>query len=167
MIGTPYEFPNIPEDMRDAWPWVIAIDAWDYCDANELTNLLRTQEIPVPLRPVIADIVSGDRKQNKKAAAKLRIPTSERMKIAGTISTIVGLMQIIRCDIIDDDYPGQQGAEMLSDRLGQEPSQIVAELNEELRKLISEAASDLNVSTETIENLLRSFREKVKNWPCV
>ena len=150
--------------MNDLWKWVIALDSWDYCDPLPLSELLLQQEIPIEFKQALSDIVSSKRKPNKKAAAKLKIPASERMKIAGSISTVCGLIQGLKFDAI---YPEGVGVVGIGSMQGREPVNVLRELEAEQVALIDEAAVDLNVSIETIENLLRDMRIIIKFWPIV
>ena len=66
--------------------WIAAIDAFDFNDPEPLEQLRAGNEpVPPELQHVIDAIDSGERKPNKKAAAKLKIPTAERMKILGEL----------------------------------------------------------------------------------
>jgi len=158
---------DLPDDMNNAWPWVCAIDAWDYNDAAPLAELISIENIPEPLRPIVANIVGGVRLQKKKAAAKLKIPASERMKVAASLSCVLGLCDTIRLDIIDTSYPGMKGAVMLSYRGVQDPIDIITEMRKESAGAVQLAMEEFGVSTETIENLLRDLRKKINNWPNV
>lgn len=66
------------EGFKKQWPWFCAVWAFDYDDPEPLSKLIRTQPIPDELRNLIADIVLGQRKPNKKAAVKTKIPAAKR-----------------------------------------------------------------------------------------
>ena len=160
---------NLYEPYEDAWPWVVAIDAYDFGDPAPLDELLSSEPVPEELRPVIASIASGKREPNLKAAAKLKIPASERMKIAGTISAALGLIDAIKYDAIDESVNDLSGVSMLADRPGKdrEPVEILRELEATARNTIEWAAREAGVSVETIENLLRHLRRKMEQYPDV
>ena len=163
-------YQDMPLTMDKAWKWVVAIDAFDYDCPEGLADLLRTEPIPDELRPIIASIVAGDRKPNRKAAAKLKIPAAERMQIAGTLSVVLGLVDELRYETIDPwHFPGYKGVAMFSMcvRRGQlrDPGEISRDLEHEAQQAIELAAKDLGVHVETIENLLRDFRRKIENYP--
>lgn len=155
---------GMPEEMLDAWPWVIALDAWDYAHPGLLADLIEREEIPKVLRSIISSIISGKRKPNLKAAKKLKVPAEERMKVAGSVSCILGLINAIKFDSCSDTTTSK-GVSEVAERKGVEPIEIKRRLEEEARQLILEAAKEANVSEETIENLVRDLRNKIKNWP--
>jgi len=155
------------EPYLDAWLWIVAIDAYDFGDPTPLDELLSSAPVPEELRPVIASIASGKRKPNLKAAAKLKIPANERMKIAGTISAVLGLIDAIKYDAIDSAVNDESGVKMLGDLKGREPVEILRELEATARNTIERAARGAGVSVETIENLLRHLRQKMEQYPDV
>lgn len=155
---------NAPKRMIDTWMWVEALDAWDYCDPNPLDLLIRQREIPPEYQAAIADIVSGKRKQNKKAAAKLKLPAKDRLKFAAHISDILGQLDFYQYDAINPEGVGATGIAAIHRK---EPIDITRELEAEKKRLMTEASRDLNISLETCENLLRDLREKIKKFPFV
>lgn len=155
---------DMPREMENAWNWIVAIDAWDYAHPALLTKLIETENIPDPLKPVISSIISGKRKPNLKAAKKLKIPAEERMNIASAISLILGLVDAFKYDSYNSET-GSRGVNEIAERKGLEPIEIKKDLDERSRDTILKAANDLEVSTETIENLVRDLRKKIKNWP--
>jgi len=158
-------FFDMPTRMNDLWGWVVAFDSWDYCDPEPLSEmLLKEQTIPPEFLQAFADIVTGKRKSKKKAAAKLKIPARERMKIAGSISLVLGLVHAFKFDAINPEGKGSVG---IGAQQGREPSEILRELESEHRETIESACKELAVSQETIENLLRDLREKIDRWPTV
>jgi len=149
---------DLPRDMNDHWLWICAIDAYDYNDTAPLSKLIReSEQIPEMFRVVIAGIVQGERRPNKKAATKLKLPASERMKIAGSLSLVLGLIDAFK-------YQDLGG---LADRQAKEPIDVMRELEADAREIMIKAANDLNVSVETIENVLRDLRKKIEDWPNV
>lgn len=151
--------------MNEVWDWVCAIDAFDYNDREPLTELVKREPVPEELRPIIAEIVRGSRTPNLKAAAKLKIPAAERMKIAGSVSTVLGLIDTLKFDAIDDPTISARGASAFSERFGREPNEIIRELEAKARDVIEWAAGELGVSKETVESLLRDLRRKAKVFP--
>lgn len=151
--------------MNDLWKWVVAFDSWDYCDPEPLSELLlKKQIIPPEFLQPLADIISGKRKPNNKAASKLKIPPRERMKIAGSISLLLGLVNALKFDAI---YPEGKGAVGAGAQQGREPNEILRELESKHKRTIDSVCKDLKVHPETIENLLRDLRRKIDNWPIV
>jgi hypothetical protein len=149
---------DVPDRMQELWPWVCAFCAYDYGDAMEVAKLIRESEsIPDEFKCAVADVVSGLRKPNLRAAAKVKIPPSEMMKIAGSISVPLGL-----CDAFK-----YRGVNEIAERLKKEPIDLVRELENDARKILLDAADELGVHVETIENLLREMRRRVNAWPVV
>lgn len=152
--------------------WIIAFDAFDYGDSGPLEEVLRSEQpIPPEIRPTLAEIVSGRRRPNLKAAAKLKVPASERMKIAGALSTVLGLIDSFK---FDEHYDLAFGLDakiqgrlynIQADKDGVDPSGVIRHLEAEAANIIQETARDLEVSNETIENLLRDLRKKIREYP--
>lgn len=158
-------FIDIPSRMNDLWEWVVAFDSWDYCDPEPLAEmLLKEQAIPPEFLQAFADIVTGKRKSKKKAAAKQKIPARERMKTAGSISVVLGLVHALKFDAINPEGKGSVG---IGAQQGREPSEVLRELECKHRETIESACNELAVSRETIENLLRDLRKKIDRWPIV
>ncbi len=148
--------------MRDTWYWVVAIDAWDYCDPEMLATIIVEEPIPEEFKPIVADIISGKRKPNKKAAAKLKIPARERMRIAFFISVELGMIDVSKYDVI---HPEGKGVVGIGAKYGMEPIDVQRRLEKQARDIIRHYSEEFNVSQETIENLLRDLRKKMETWP--
>jgi hypothetical protein len=54
-----------------------------------------------------------------------------------------------------------------ADSMRVEVIDLVRELEGRAREMVESVARHFGVSVETIENLLRDFREKIRNWPVV
>lgn len=156
---------DVPARMSELWEWVAALYSYDYGDSEPISFLVRRGEpIPDEFLNAIGDILKGDRRPNKKAVAKLKIPVHEHIKIFVSLSTVLGLINGLKYDAI---YPEGKGATGIGAYKGIEPLAVINELNEESRKVIGFAAKEFNVSEETIENLLRRMRDIIKRWPNV
>jgi hypothetical protein len=153
-----------PGKMRDTWHWVIAFDAWDYCDPEPLSVLIAEEQIPEEYIHIIVDIVSGKRKPNKKAASKLKVPARERMRIATSISVELGMIDVSKYDAI---HPEGKGVVGIGAKLGLEPIEVLRKLERHARDIVQHYCKEFNVSQETIENLLRELRKKMEIWPFV
>lgn len=158
---------NMPRRMNELWEWVNAVSAFDYGDPEPLANLVRsTPAIPDEFRPAVADVIQGKRTPNLKAASKLKVPARERMRLAGTLSIVTGLADVLRrVPQVGDE--GETGAIGIADRKGVEPIKVARELEATARDAIRDAASDWGVSVETIENLLRELKDRIERWPVV
>jgi len=158
---------EIPRELNDTVEWFVAVDAYDYCDPEPLAELVRTREtIPAPYRKAVADILTGQRKQKKKAAAKLKVPAKQRMEIAIGAAIIAGIIDNLHFNYLNTQT-GESGLNALADRKGLEPSYIKADLAKDRADFMQEEADKWGVSVETIENLLRDLRKKARAWPSV
>ena len=138
--------------------WSGAMVAFDYCDRQPLSDLVASEPVPEKLRPVIASIISGERKPDKRKAAHAKVDAAERFRVGVVLAAIL--------DTIDDmNYPAITGP--AADRRGIEPRQAVDRLNMHRERAYHAAQCNLSVSRETVENLVRDYREKVRNWPDV
>ena len=150
--------------IAEVWPWIVALDAWTFCDAEPLAELINSKTIPVEITPAIAELVSGKRKQNKRGAAKLKIDPKVRMEIGWHASRELDMIERMK---FDDHFYKIKDVGGQADILGIEPIEAINELNEKARKIIHSLAVAYDVSTETIENLVRDYRKKIKDWPSV
>lgn len=155
-----------PMRFNKVFHWIAALDAFDYCDPEPLEQLLRGDEtIPPEVRSALADILGGKRKPNKKAAAKLKVPATERMKIAGSISAVLSVIDVIKYGGTDGTF--RRALEIAAERRRREPVEVLRSLEAEARNFVAESAAELGVSVETIEVLLRDLREKIRKFPIV
>lgn len=167
MRGTHY-LDGVPSRLNELWGWVAAIDSWEHGAPGPLSELVRSEEIPSELKEPVADILAGTRPQKSpKAIAKQKVPAGERMKIAASVSTVLGIIDLIMYDMIDPGVSGEQGVKCAAEKRGVEPIEIRRELEQERRDLIKYCADDLDISVETVENLLRDMRKIIKKWPAV
>jgi Asp-tRNA(Asn)/Glu-tRNA(Gln) amidotransferase C subunit len=161
------------DQINQVWEWVVALDAYDFNCVEPLTELVRNKPIPDDLKPAIANIIAGRRKPNLKAAAKLKVPADERMQIAGTLSAVLGLIDMLQHEKIYDGGYGlaarveRRAIDIRADAAGYDPVNVVRDLEADRRDTVAMAARELDVSTETIENLLRDLRKKIKDYPNV
>ncbi len=143
--------------FRKAWPWVVALFAYDYGDRKPLADRIASSEpIPAEFRPALSEIVMDKRRPNMKAASKMKIPAGEYMKVAGAVETILALLDVLKSD-----------AQSIADEKAVEPLDIIRLAEQEQRKLINSTANRHSVSTETIENMLRELRHRYDIWPTV
>lgn len=140
--------------------WIVAIDAWDYCDPSILAEMLQRHPIPFELQPIIADIVTGKRKQKKKAATKLKIPAGHRLIAAGIYATL-------KQDVIDATLQRKTSHDYhdIADEKGIEVSDYRRDLQAVGQKFKNEWSENAGVSTETLENLYEELRRKLKKYP--
>ena len=121
----PEERYHIHKRMLELWDWVAAIDAFDFNDPEPLNTLRALQSDPPELRPVLASIDAGDRKPNRKAAAKLKIPAGERMKVAAPISGVLGIIESFKTqDMMDGWGDARRAIEIIADRRQREPVNV-------------------------------------------
>ena len=148
---------SMPREMHDTQEWLFAIDAYDYDDPEPLALLFESgEEVPPAYKAIIADIIRGKRKPNKRAAAKLKLPARERLSIAAEVSLALGVIDALKA-----------GVERMADRKAIETVEALRLCEEEAQNFINEYAEKYMVSTETIENILRDLRKKAENWPNV
>ncbi|KKN36860.1 hypothetical protein LCGC14_0769270 [marine sediment metagenome] len=144
--------------------WIVAIDSWDYCDGTLLAELVIKEVIPEEVKPLIGSIIDGSRIKKTKAAVHLKIPANERMRIAESLSINLGLIDTLKTA---ETITGETLLEWQADKNGIEPIESKRWLENQAQEIIKDAAKQLSVSVETIENLLRDFRRKIANFPDV
>jgi len=144
--------------LADIERWCEAVVAFDFCDPSLLADLVANEPVPDDLRPFVASIISGERKPNRRKAAPSKVEASKRFRIGGLVSAVLNALD-------DADHPDITGP--MADRMGIEPSEAVGRLNRQRVEAYEAAARIADVSRETIEDLVRDYREKVRNWPDV
>lgn len=148
-------------EFRDCIKWVGAIDSWDYCDGTLLADLVLNEDIPVKLKPVIANIISGSRKQKRKAAASLKLPANKRVYIAHELLLLLGLIDEFKTARTGDQSLLEWGA----DKNGIEPIESQSWLERKAKEIKKNEADRLNVSVATIEKLLLDLKFKLEKFP--
>ncbi|MCD1590375.1 hypothetical protein K7H13_06335 [Qipengyuania citrea] len=138
--------------------WSGAMVAFDYCDPKPLSDLVASEPVPDKLRPVIAAIISGERKPDKRKAAHSKVDAAERFRAGAVLAAVL--------NTIDDmNHPAITGP--AADRMGIEPRQAIDRLNMYRERAYQVVEDAFGVSRETVENLARDYRKKVRNWPDV
>lgn len=150
---------DVPEEMREHWDWVCAIDAYYYCDPHPLADMVKSeQSIPSYFKIAVSEIIAGEpKRQNKRAAAKLKLPAADRMKIAADISSKLWALDRIKYEFLQP----------ISDRAAIEPIELQRQMEYGQKLLIQHYARTKNLHPETLENLLRDLRKKIEDWPNV
>lgn len=161
---------DAPQRFKELWPWLVAVDSWLYCDEEPLAKIIQEEDIPEEFKRIISQIISGERKQKKRAASKLKIPACERMEIAKAIDLSLYFIEEFLYAKVSDNLTGEVGVSLctyVGDRDGNEPIEEVEYLYSMQAKALTDASSQLNVSVDTIKNLLRDMRSYIRNWPLV
>ena len=159
-------YPDAPPRMQELWHWVTAIDAWDYKDPAPLAELVIKEDIPHELKSVVSSILLGVRKQKRAS----KIPANERMEIAKVISGMFYMIDDLRYRKVRASYGlgDNSGASIVAaEQKGLEPEELMNKLHSTHSKLLRDTAQQLEVSVETVENLLRDMRKKIQSWPNV
>lgn len=150
---------ELPERMEELWHWVVAVDAWDYCDPEPLAKLIQTDPIPPEFQPIIADVITGNRKQNRKAAAKSKVPAEDRMEVAKSVVFFSGFTRFVATRT--------EAIRRAADGRAMEPRDLIRSLYGHMHSAVQDNAIRYDVSIETIENLARELRRKAASWPHV
>lgn len=157
---------NLTERQKDLWPWFVALWAWDYNDPKMLTDLFLGSggHIPAEFLPIVAEIISGTRKPNKKAGAKLLIPASELGKLAGSMMIFRDLSSNIAKHAIGGD-PALRGVHAIAKQKGKKPIEVTRELQGTWREAKEKAALKFRVDLRTIERIVAEADERIRLWP--
>lgn len=140
--------------------WIVSIDAWDFCDPKPLELMLKKHPIPEELRFIIADMVTGKRKPNKKAAAKLKFPAAHRMVVAG-------IYRELKANVCDATLKRTKlhDYHQTAEKMGIEVIELKQSYLESARKFKSEWANNMGISTEALDNICDALSDKIKNFP--
>lgn len=156
---------ELPNRLNELWDWFSAVWAWDYNDPRQLSELIRKSEgrIPNEFVPVIADIVSGVRKPNKKAGAKLMIPASSLGAVSGYLLIMRDLSGALRTRA---DYGTEKrGAAAVAEYKGMKTIDVIRRLERKMGEAKEKGANAFGITEETIERLLREANRRIKKWP--
>ena len=135
--------------------WFIALYAWDHSDTTLLAELVKSEPIPSEYRTAIAAIITGHRKPNK-ASAKLKIPARDHLKIVRDLAADMSMREIEK-----------EFAEETAAIRGLKAIEIIRYAENAYRTRVTEVARQYNVSTETIENIVRRMKSRFNTWPVV
>lgn len=149
MMNVP--FMDCPPRLAETWEWFVACASFDAGDPEPLAILIEKEEIPPEYRAKAGAIVriAATRRPRK-------IPAAERMRIAASLDFVNRLCRILDRQSID-----------IGDQKGLEPVHVRREAWSAWRSAVADAAKELGVSVETVENLMREFRKRIDNWPVV
>ncbi len=147
--------------LTETWSWFIAVYAYDYDDPKPLSDLIQSEPIPAEYLDAVADIVAGTRAPNRKAGAKFpeSLPAAKRMQIAANLNFMKGLRKFL--------LSSTQHTQNVADAQGIEPIENVRFLQNEFRQDFEKSANSYNVSTGTLNNLVRELRARIDRWPVV
>jgi len=145
----------VPDDFFDNWHWIIAVDAFDYGDPEPLASLLAEfDEYPANVRVLLSDIVQGKREPNRKAFPKV-IKAKDRMPAA--LSALSGLSLRDHIDINSVFFGERDGVEAIAIRKSNDDSYS--------KKKKPAIAKTYGISVDTLDNLRRELKSKIKKWP--
>ncbi len=147
--------------MREDWPWFSAVWAFDYDDPAPLADLIRERPIPDELKSLVADIVSGKRKPNKKAAAKAKIPANQRANIfyrywVDRLLTEASKKLSVR--LLEADTIRYKLTPI-------EPIEIVRDIESDGRKMLEELQELYGAGPDTLKALRSEGKTRMKEWP--
>ena len=147
--------------LTETWSWFIAVYAFDYDDPKPLSDLIRSEPIPAEYLEAVADIVAGKRKPNRKAGAKFpeSLPAAKRMQIAANLNFMKGLRKFF--------LSSPQHTKNVAEAQKIEPIENVRFLEKEFRQDFEKSANSYNVSTGTLNNLVRELCARIDRWPVV
>ena len=177
----PVDFPAVSSQLQDnalfKWPvtlefkglfgWFLAIHAYEMNELEPLGKLLAddTVEIPNEIRLYLSQIVLGNKKPNKKAAVKLRIPARLRMIVGLYLVKLEMKCEYFRKHYKDPDFPDNRpGLDTIADKIGKEPAQVDAEISAISRQFIKDLSEIFSVSIDTIEELRGLFKENIERY---
>jgi hypothetical protein len=149
---------DAPRRMQDTWAWVNAFCAFDFNDPQILADLIVKEAVPPEYRQALADVVTGVRKPDKRAAVKLKVPANLMMVYAMSIDSSVGFVEYIH---------HHKALDRIAEREQKNPSDIIAKWQATGQEHVGLAMKDFKVSKETIKNLMREMRTRIDRWPVV
>ena len=149
---------SAPKRLKMTWNWFSAFYEFDFNYPEHLAMLICDGEIPPEYRSAVADIVTGERQPNKKAAAKLKVHPGDIMTIAVLADMATGHVDLVH-EIGDFDK--------FAEREQKDVADVIKEMHERGRSKVANMAERENISTETIEEYAREMRKRIDRWPVV
>lgn len=146
-------------EIEDKFNWIAAIDSWDFCDPTPLKEMILRHPIPPELLPIIADIVSGERKPKTKAAAKLLVPANQRIVLASVMLSLRSIPEDILNKRTSPNYDD------VANEKGIEPSELIHEYRKTLKRLDKRFTEITGVSAGTVRNIINDLKDKIKKYP--
>lgn len=146
-------------EVEKNFNWIAAIDSWDFCDSRPLKEMIIRHPIPPELLPIVANIISGERKQKKKAVSKLSVPANQRMVIAGIMLSLRSIPESILDKRTAPNY------DEIACEKGVEPSELISDYREVLKRVDKRFAEITGVSAGTVKNIITELKLKIKNYP--
>jgi hypothetical protein len=147
-----------PTSEADKHKWTAALVSFDYCDPNLLAAMIENEPVPVELRSVISAIIKGARRPNMRAGAKSKVPAAERFQIGATVGAMLETIADMKHPAITENYANENGVE---------PKDAIIRLNRYIDQVYNLATDRLEVSRETVENIVREWRKNRAKWPDV
>lgn len=157
-LGAPIRFI----EMID---WFGAVWTHDYGDPEPLANMIREgSEIPSEFSAVVADIVAGRRKPNRKGEAKLSVTGRERFVLA-LVAYV--LLKVAERERTKGEFPGteQLGYAGMADRYKLEPAEAKKLASRVRRESLQVVAEEHGVKPATLESWGWDLGKRIKNWP--
>lgn len=139
--------------------WIAAIDSWDYCDPTPLSEMINNHDIPLELKPIISKIVSGERKQEKIGASKLKLPAKSRLAIASLILELRHIPEAALSGLLIPNYTE------IASRQGIEVCDIQKKYRGHLKEFDSDIMSITGLSKKSIQNLINQLKKKLDDYP--
>ena len=165
--GYALEIPEFPQQVLDAWGWVMAFDAWDHGNPQLLKELILSDEVmPSELKPALAKRISGEKMPKTKSAAQHKIPAASRMLIAMHFSTSMYFSKANETFGLSG-LGDQRYIEWLADKDRKEIVAVKRGMQRYRRAAAGKVAERFGISVETLENIVRDMRKKSRVYPDV
>ena len=153
------EFLDFPDEVKTAWEWIMAFDAWDYGEPDMLCDLILSDKVmPAELKPALAKRINGEKKPNKKSISQQKLSRTDRLWIATHFSTHMAFSKFAETPWV---------LEMKADDARKEVIDVKRKQQEYRRAGLQKVAQRFGISTETLENAVRDIRKKAKSYPDV
>lgn len=147
--------------------WIIAIDSWDLCDPRILELMIKTHPIPEELREIIADITSGARTPNKRAAAKLQFPAAHRLVLASLYLELKQTcLNVIKPE--NQKWFRENRLKTLSDIADDNGVEVIEQRKyymDRLKEFRQKWAGNMKISPERLDDYCDELKQKIKNYP--
>lgn len=153
------------QETEDNYHWIWALYAWRSGSAEILERMIISHPIPVELRPVIAEIITGKQRQNTKGKSNLA-EIKHGFYLVKLISMAGFLRGLSDYELLLDPKAGRN-THTISDEKGIEVREVRVQIEKDKKDFIKFYADSLGISVETLGKWKQELVNMLDDYPNV
>lgn len=139
---------------EELWPWIMALDCWDYGKPEPLAELILNHSIPEEFEQSVREIVTGERKKKQQAIKNLSTCPKLLNDTISELSLQLGKIDFQRQPIVIDPKYG----------IVEDIQAVRVRIKIERDQVYEHAKQVLNLSKASVDNHLTRLRKTIKYW---